>query len=136
MQALTFSRGSLRVEKKETPARAPGEALIAVRVAGVCNTDLEIVRGYMGFEGTLGHEFVGEVIEADDVSWLGRRVCGDINLACGTCESCRAGEPHHCPNRSVLGILHKDGAFAERLTLPLRNLFAVPDAVSDEEAVF
>ncbi len=114
-----------------------GEALVRVRLAGVCNTDLEIVRGYAGFEGTLGHEFVGEVERAPGAPELeGRRVVGEINAGCGRCQLCRAGDSRHCPARTVLGIVGRDGAFAEYLTLPVNNLLPVPDEVSDERAVF
>lgn len=113
----------------------PGEAVLRTRVAGVCATDLELVRGYMGFSGVLGHEFVAEVVEGPP-AWLGRRVVGEINCACGACPSCRAGRPRHCPQRSVLGILARDGAMAERFSLPVANLHAVPDGVPDEAAVF
>ncbi|HEX8838639.1 MAG TPA: alcohol dehydrogenase catalytic domain-containing protein [Candidatus Acidoferrum sp.] len=126
----------------------PGWALVRVRVAGICNTDVEILRGYHNFRGTLGHEFVGEVAEVAGVSagvrkkWIGRRVCGEINVACSahgyrpTCEFCKRGLKTHCARRTVLGIVAHDGAFAEYLALPLENLHAVPDAVSDEQAVF
>lgn len=136
MKALVFDgRLALRGDHP-TPVRPPGEALVRVRLAGICNTDLEIVRGYMGFFGVLGHEFVGEVVEADDPHWLGRRVVGEINCPCGSCSLCRRGFPRHCPNRTVLGIQGRDGAFAELLLLPVENLHAVPDSVPDEEAVF
>lgn len=107
-----------------------------VRLAGVCATDLEICRGYMGFTGVLGHEFVGEVEACDDPAWVGERVAGDINLACGACSECKVGLDRHCPHRTVLGILGKDGCFAQHLTLPTRNLHSVPAQVSDEAAVF
>ena len=119
-----------------------------VRLAGICNTDVEILRGYHNFRGTLGHEFVGEVMEVAGVSadtrrkWIGRRVCGEINVSCAAygyrpvCEFCRRGLKTHCARRTVLGIVAHDGAFAEYLTLPLENLHAVPEAVSDEQAVF
>lgn len=114
-----------------------GEALVRVRLAGVCNTDLEIVRGYAGFEGTLGHEFVGEVERAPGAPELeGRRVVGEINAGCGRCHLCRAGDSRHCPARTVLGIHGRDGAFAEYLQLPVANLLLVPDEVPDERAVF
>lgn len=109
---------------------------MAVRLAGVCATDLEISRGYMGFTGILGHEFVGEVLACDDAAWVGQRVTAEINLACGTCSECKAGRNRHCPTRTVLGILGKDGCFAEQLTLPTENLHSVPAGVSDEAAVF
>ncbi|RME26551.1 MAG: alcohol dehydrogenase [Deltaproteobacteria bacterium] len=107
-----------------------------VSLAGVCATDLELVRGYMGFAGVLGHEWVGVVEEADDPALVGRRVVGEINASCGSCPTCRAGRPTHCPHRTVLGILGRDGAFAEYLRLPATNLHPVPDPVSDEAAVF
>jgi len=112
------------------------EAIVEVSLAGVCATDLELVKGYMGFSGVLGHEWVGRVVSSPDPAWLGRRVVGDINAACGTCGTCRAQRHSHCPHRTVLGIAGRDGAFAEQLCLPVRNLHAVPDSVSDEMAVF
>jgi threonine dehydrogenase-like Zn-dependent dehydrogenase len=120
------------------PQPPPGEALVRVRMAGICNTDLELVRGYMGFRGVLGHEFVGEVVRAPDPAWVGRRVVGDINAACRSleCSACRAGRYTHCPSRTTLGIAGRDGAFADYLTLPQANLSAVPDNVSDALAVF
>jgi threonine dehydrogenase-like Zn-dependent dehydrogenase len=114
----------------------PGEALIRVRLSGICSTDLELVRGYYPFSGIPGHEFVGEVIKAPDINWIGKRVVGEINTACGLCEQCRKGRSTHCENRSVLGILNRDGAHAEMLTLPLAILHRVPDNVPDEAAVF
>ncbi len=136
MQAVFFDGKRVQVVERAVPRRAAGEALIRTRLAGICNTDIEITRGYFGFRGVLGHEFVGEVVEADEPSWVGRRVVGEINIRCGECEYCRRGLGRHCPNRTVLGILGKDGCFAEYLTLPLRNLHVVPDTVSDEQAVF
>ncbi len=120
-----------------TPQPAVGEALIRVHLAGICATDLEMVRGYYPFDGIPGHEFVGEVVRADSApQWEGRRVVGEINVICGTCTQCQHGRPTHCENRTVLGILGRDGAFAEYLTLPIANLHAVPDEVPDEHAVF
>jgi threonine dehydrogenase-like Zn-dependent dehydrogenase len=137
MRALVLDKTMQLVEDYPTPAPSPGEALIRVRLAGICNTDLELMKGYMQFRGVPGHEFVGIVERATDApAWEGQRVVGDINLACGTCPTCRAGRPTHCPNRTTLGIDGHDGAFAEYLTLPIVNLHAVPDALSDEEAVF
>ncbi|MDW8069026.1 MAG: alcohol dehydrogenase catalytic domain-containing protein [Anaerolineae bacterium] len=137
MLALIFDGERLRLrDDYPRPALPPGEALVRVRLAGICNTDLEIVRGYMGFRGVLGHEFVGVVEEAEDRSLAGRRVVGEINAYCGECPTCRAGRPTHCPNRTTLGIWGRDGAFAEYLTLPVRNLHVVPDEVPDEAAVF
>lgn len=138
MKALRFRGGELRLEDRPRPRPARGEALVRVMRAGVCNTDLEIVRGYMGFEGTLGHEMVGVVEAAGEGAerWVGTRVVSDINLACGTCERCRAGDGHHCATREVLGIVAKDGAFAEAVALPTAGLVPVPDEVSDDAAVF
>lgn len=123
------------------PRPAAGEALVRVRLAGICATDLEIVQGYAAFQGVLGHEFVGVVEElfadgSDDGAWVGRRVVGSINLGCGQCDVCVHEGPEHCPNRRVLGIAEKDGAFADYLTLPLENVVPVPDGVPDETAVF
>ncbi len=119
------------------PGVRPGEALIKVRLAGICKTDLEIIHGYMGFAGVLGHEFVGEVVRCHaKPELIGKRVVGEINCGCGRCKMCRAGVQEHCPNRTTLGILHRDGAFADYLTLPARNLHVVPDAVPDCHAVF
>jgi threonine dehydrogenase-like Zn-dependent dehydrogenase len=112
------------------------EALIRVRVAGICNTDLEITKGYMDFRGVLGHEFVGEVVDVDDKEWVGKRVVGEINLGCGDCDWCLEGLSRHCPNRSTLGISGKDGVFAEYVTLPLGNLHVVPESMADSRAVF
>ncbi|MGH9801962.1 MAG: MDR/zinc-dependent alcohol dehydrogenase-like family protein [Blastocatellia bacterium] len=113
-----------------------GEALVRVKLAGICNTDLEIVRGYAGFSGTLGHEFVGVVEASPDQSQVGRRVVGEINIGCNNCECCLAGDARHCLTRTALGIHKRDGAFAEFLTLPSQNLFVVPDNVSDRQAAF
>ncbi len=119
------------------PQPPDGEALIRVRLAGVCNTDLELIKGYAGFGGVLGHEFVGDVEACPaDPSWVGRRVVGEINAACRHCATCRAGRPTHCPTRTTLGIRGRDGVFADWTTLPVENLHAVPDSVSDEQAVF
>ncbi|HVF68330.1 MAG TPA: alcohol dehydrogenase catalytic domain-containing protein [Pyrinomonadaceae bacterium] len=136
MKALRFDEEGLRVAEVPVPSRA-GEALVRVTLAGVCNTDLEIARGYAGFKGTLGHEFVGVVESAPGAPELiGRRVVGEINAGCGACELCLAGDPRHCPARTVLGIVGRDGAFAEFLQLPAANLLPVPDGVTDERAVF
>ncbi|PYQ41358.1 MAG: alcohol dehydrogenase [Acidobacteria bacterium] len=119
------------------PPLADGEGVVRVHLAGICGTDLELRRGYHAFTGVPGHEFVGIVEEAPSApEWIGRRVVGEINAACGTCATCRAGRRTHCPARTVLGIRGRAGAFAERLALPLLNLHEVPAAVSDEEAVF
>jgi threonine dehydrogenase-like Zn-dependent dehydrogenase len=121
---------------RPSPARQSGEALVRVRVSGVCDTDLQLARGYMGFVGVPGHEFVGEVIAADDAAWRGKRVVADINAGCGTCAECTTGRGHHCATRTVLGIAGRSGAFAELLTVPERCLVAVPDRLDDDRAVF
>ncbi len=136
MKALRYTNAKLALAEVAMPANG-GEALVRVLRSGICNTDLEIVRGYAGFEGTIGHEFVGVVEKADDApDLIGKRVVGEINAGCGACERCVAGDPRHCPSRTVLGIVGRDGAHAEFLQLPSRNLLAVPDNVSDEQAVF
>ncbi|MBI5137233.1 MAG: alcohol dehydrogenase catalytic domain-containing protein [Nitrospirae bacterium] len=136
MRGLVFD-GSLALRADlPMPLAGPGEALVRVTRAGVCATDLAILRGYMGFSGILGHEFVGEVAAAPDPAWVGRRVVGEINAACGACPVCQAGNPRHCPHRTVLGIAGRNGAFAEHLVLPEANLHPVPDTVSDAAAVF
>jgi 2-desacetyl-2-hydroxyethyl bacteriochlorophyllide A dehydrogenase len=137
MQALWLEDRKLSLRTGlPIPEPQAGEALIRVRLAGLCGTDLELARGYYPFAGIPGHEFVGEVAEAADRSWIGRRVVGEINIVCGQCDSCRAGRPTHCENRSVLGIRGRHGAFAEYLALPVANLHPVPDSVPDEAAVF
>jgi len=135
MKALRFENGKLRLAGVANPV-VPNEALIRVVKSGICNTDIEIVRGYAGFQGTIGHEFVGVVEASHDASLVGKRVVGEINAGCGKCERCLQGDPRHCPTRTVLGIKGRDGAHAEFLTLPARNLIEVPDAVSDDQAVF
>ena len=111
------------------PTPRPGEVSLTVQMVGICDTDLQLSQGYMNFKGILGHEFVGRTVE-------GRRVTAEINNACDSCMTCLAGLPHHCPNRSVLGILNHDGAMADRVTVPERNMHFVPDSISDQEAVF
>jgi threonine dehydrogenase-like Zn-dependent dehydrogenase len=157
MKALRYENQKLSVIDVEKPD-ADGEALVRVTLSGICNTDLEITRGYAGFQGTIGHEFVGVIEELPEhvavtrpsgratidsepsltVGLLtpGQRVVGEINAGCGSCDLCRAGDPRHCAKRTVLGIVGRDGAHAEFLRLPVRNLLAVPDEVSDERAVF
>lgn len=125
---------SVRTDLPEPePEPGPGEVRVRVRLAGICETDLQLLQGYMGFRGVLGHEFVG-VAEAG--KFAGQRVVGEINCSCLVCETCRSGLPTHCPHRTVLGILGRDGAFAESLVLPEVNLHPVPDSLADEEAVF
>jgi threonine dehydrogenase-like Zn-dependent dehydrogenase len=140
MKALIYN-GVLRLsinEPKPTPSK--GEALIRILMAGICNTDIEITKGYMGFTGILGHEFVGvvEEINGEDQNLLGKRVVGDINCACGKedCEFCKKGLGHHCPNRTTLGIAGRNGCFAEYITLPIVNLIEVQDSVPNEIATF
>lgn len=136
MLAIHLESGRVTVGRRPLPRVGPGFARIRVLAAGICSTDLELQRGYYGFRGTPGHEFVGEVAAADDSSWIGKRVAGEINLACGACEWCARDLGRHCPNRTVLGIVKHPGAHAEFLTLPLRNLHPVPESISDEQAVF
>src|SRR5258708_31081470 len=136
MRALRFDgRVALAVDEP-VPVPASDEALIALRMAGICQTDLELTRGYMGFSGILGHEFVGELVN-DAGPWRkGQRVVGEINVACGHCDFCVQGIPSQCRNRSTLGIDRYPGVFADMLRLPVRNLYGVPDSVPDEAAVF
>lgn len=136
MQALQWDGTSLAVNNIQIPQPASGEALVRVLQAGICNTDLEIIRGYYPFNGTLGHEFVGVVEQAADESLVGKRVVADINNSCHTCAMCQIGQPHHCLKRSALGIKGKDGAFAEYLTAPVENLVLVPDTLGNNKAVF
>ena len=135
MKALRFEDQQLHLTDIPILQRE-GEALVRVTTAGICNTDLEIVRGYANFHGTLGHEFVGIVEASPDPSQIGWRVVGEINAGCGQCDLCHAGDARHCANRSVLGIVNRDGAFAEYVSLPPVNLLKVPDAISDRQAVF
>jgi threonine dehydrogenase-like Zn-dependent dehydrogenase len=146
--AFSVSNGKLKVASKPLPTLRRDWALVRVRIAGICNTDVEILRGYHAFRGTPGHEFVGEVADVHGVSgaikkkWLGRRVVGEINVSCSAygyrplCAFCRGGLKTHCTRRTVLGIVAHDGAFAEYLALPLENLRVIPDSVTDEQAVF
>jgi len=139
MRALVLD-GQLRLEaERPVPEPPPGEALVRVRQAGICNTDLELVKGYMRFKGVLGHEFVGVVDSVAGAAahrFIGRRVAGEINAACGVCATCLANRPTHCPNRTTLGIDRRDGAFADYVTLPIANLHRLPDGVTDDQAVF
>ena len=132
---MRLDANGARVADVAAPEPGPGFARVRVALSGVCNTDLELVKGYMGFRGVLGHEFVGRV-DAGPREWLGRRVVGEINFACGRCDACAAGLGRHCPMRSVMGILNADGALAEQVLVPVANLHAVPDAVPDAHAVF
>jgi alcohol dehydrogenase len=136
MRALVLTESGPRVQDHPEPTPVPGEAVLGLRLAGICATDLELTKGYMGFRGVLGHEVVADVLQAEERAWVGRRVVVEINAPCGACPTCRAGRPTHCPHRTVLGILGRDGVFAERFRAPLAALHAVPDGMPDEEAVF
>ncbi len=136
MQAIWLEAGHLGLRDDVLqPVPLAGEALIRVLKAGICNTDIELVRGYYPFTGVLGHEFVG-VVEAGPTAWIGRRVVGEINAVCGICLTCLAGRRSHCEQRTVLGIIGRHGAFAEYLTLPLENLHGVPEQLSTAAATF
>jgi len=135
MKALYFD-GQLSVRDVDRPKPGPGEALIQVVFAGICGTDREILKGYSNFRGIPGHEFVGRVVECEEKKWLGKRVVGEINISCGECELCLWGQGRHCPKRTVMGIVNRDGVFAEFVTLPIVNLHEVPKTVSDQAAVF
>lgn len=136
MIRLWIQDGALYAGKSPKPRRKPGHALLKLICGGICNTDLELLRGYYSFSGQPGHEFVAEVAACDDKSWLGKRVVGAINLPCRRCDWCLDGLDRHCPNRTVLGIAGHPGAFAEYFTLPESNLSAVPPGVKTEHAVF
>lgn len=137
MKAVRFIDGQVAVDADVAePVIRDGEALIDLRLAGICATDLELLQGYADFQGIPGHEFVGVVGACSDPAWVGRRVVGSINIGCGDCEECRSRGPSHCAQRRVLGIRGQDGAFAESFVLPLSNLYAVPDSVSEAQAVF
>src|SRR4051812_42926474 len=153
MKALRYEHSQLRISEVSAP-KVNGEALVRVTLSGICNTDLEIARGYAGFEGTLGHEFVGVIEDVSEARSSGRatsatepsltvglltpgtRVVGEINAGCGRCALCRSGDSRHCPTRTVLGIVGRDGAHAELLKLPVANLLPVPDEIPDTHAVF
>ncbi|MFB0565844.1 MAG: alcohol dehydrogenase catalytic domain-containing protein [Candidatus Aminicenantaceae bacterium] len=136
MKALLRERGKLTVRDVSKPLPLDDEALVKVIKAGICSTDLELAKGYMEFEGILGHEFVGRVVKTRESTWAGKRVVGSINLTCGKCPFCLEGMEKHCQSRKVLGISGKHGAFAEFLTLPLANLYPLPSNISDSTAVF
>ncbi|MCY3825536.1 MAG: alcohol dehydrogenase catalytic domain-containing protein [Nitrospinae bacterium] len=136
MLAYVLGESGSSLEEVARPEPLADEALIRVRLAGICATDLELIRGYMNFRGVLGHEFVGEVAGPEAHPLLGRRVVGEINCGCGSCAWCARGMERHCPGRSVLGILDRPGVFAEYTCLPSRNLYPISDAVEDEAAVF
>jgi threonine dehydrogenase-like Zn-dependent dehydrogenase len=134
MRAVVLTNTGIHLDtERPEPLPQAGEVVVRVLQAGICETDLQLIRGYHNFRGVLGHEFVGVAL---DGAFKGRRVVGEINCSCHACDTCRAGRPGHCPHRTVIGIVNRDGAFADRLAVPERNLHAVPDAVSTEAAVF
>jgi threonine dehydrogenase-like Zn-dependent dehydrogenase len=135
MRALTLEDHDVRIADVPIPEPAADSALVRVHVAGICNTDLELVKGYMHFQGVLGHEFSG-VVEDGPAEWKGQRVVGEINFSCERCRVCRAGLQRHCPERRVMGILNADGSFAEYVSVPIANLHTLSDRISDETAVF
>jgi threonine dehydrogenase-like Zn-dependent dehydrogenase len=135
LRALQLDASGVRLLEVAEPIPDADAVRVRVSLAGVCDTDLQLVRGYLGFRGVLGHEFVG-VVEVGPDAWRGRRVVGEINFACGRCEACASGLGRHCPARRVMGIQGADGAFAEYVAVPVANLHAVPDDLSDERAVF
>lgn len=136
MLAVHLEKGHVEVREVPRPVPPPGFALLRLLTGGICNTDLELQRGYYAFSGTPGHEFVAEVVESDDPALHGHRVVGEINLACGECDWCRRGLGRHCPNRTVLGIAGHPGCFSEYFTLPERNLHPLADSLATERAVF
>ena len=135
MKAVYFDGGEM-IFDKNYPEPNSSEALVKVNLAGICGTDLEIMQGYMKYDGILGHEFVGTVEKSANSELVGKRVVGEINAGCCKCDYCEKGMERHCPNRTVLGILKRNGAFAEFLSLPEKNLHVIPDSISDEQAVF
>jgi threonine dehydrogenase-like Zn-dependent dehydrogenase len=135
VRALAFDGQRAALVERPDPKPSPDEALVRVSLAGVCRTDLELVRGYLGFRGVLGHEFTGRVLDGP-AEWRDQRVVGEINFSCGRCPTCARGLRRHCPERRVMGIHQADGAFAETVLVPVENLHRVPDGVPDERAVF
>ncbi|HXX21802.1 MAG TPA: alcohol dehydrogenase catalytic domain-containing protein [Terriglobia bacterium] len=135
MRALVFD-GKLALRDVDKPIPKTDEALIRVTLAGICGTDREILKGYSAFRGVIGHEFVGRVVESSEAAWIGERVVGEINTSCGECAWCLRGLGRHCPRRTVMGIVNRQGCFAEYVALPLRNLHRVPATIPDEAAVF
>jgi threonine dehydrogenase-like Zn-dependent dehydrogenase len=136
MRALVFDKTLSFDPRRPDPRDSDGDTLLRVRQAGICATDLEIVNGYMGFSGILGHEFVADVVSSPDKDLVGQRVCGEINIVCGRCDLCLSGLSTHCRARSVVGILKHDGAFADLLRLPATNLHLIPRTIDDDQAVF
>ncbi len=135
MRAVLFDGELKYIEDYPRPEPKPGWALIGVKYAGICKTDMEIIKGYAGFHGVLGHEFIGIVEDCDETDWIGRRVTGEISLACGKCDWCAKGLGRHCPNRTVLGIQGQDGCMADYCVLPVSNLLEMPESVPDNRAV-
>lgn len=135
MRAITFDQQLALDDDHADPVPGAGECVVRVHLAGICSTDIQITRGYMGFRGILGHEMVGTVVTGSP-EWSGRRVVAEINCVCRTCDMCQAGLANHCRKRTVMGIDGRDGCFADRVAIPEANLHAVPDAISDEQAVF
>lgn len=135
MRAVILDDKLRFVKDYPAPEVRPGWALIRVRQAGICKTDMELMKGYMGFKGVLGHEFLGIVELCDNKNWIGRRVTGEINAACGHCNWCKKGLGRHCPDRTVLGILNHDGCMADYCTLPVANLIEIPGTVTDDRAI-
>src|SRR5512134_3584961 len=135
MNSLWLEDNKISLRAVSQP-RKQNEALIKIRKAGICSTDLELVKGYYPYTGILGHEFVGEVVEADESAWVGQRVVGEINVVCHQCEQCLNGRQTHCEKLTVLGIANRDGVFAQFTSLPTTNLHMVPDSIPDEMAVF
>lgn len=135
MKAIFFD-GKQMIFDNNYPDPKFNETLVQVKLAGICGTDLEILNGYMKYTGILGHEFVGTVVKSNNSDLIGKRVVGEINAGCTKCNFCIRGMERHCPSRTVLGILKRDGAFAEFLSLPEKNLHIIPDSISDEQAVF
>ncbi len=135
MRALYWDGSAAKIVDRPAPSAGPGTAVVRVSWAGICSTDLQITKGYMGFRGVLGHELVGRVVEGPP-EWTGKRVVGEINYGCGACGECQRGMARHCARRTVMGILDADGAFAESIEIPVENLHEVPEGVRDEAAVF
>jgi threonine dehydrogenase-like Zn-dependent dehydrogenase len=135
MKAAYFDGSTISIQNNY-PEPKPGETLVKVRLAGICGTDLEMIQGYASYTGVLGHEFVGQVVKSENKDLIGKRVVGEINAGCGKCQMCTTGLERHCPERTVLGIYKRDGAFAQYLSLPEKNLHVIPDSISDEQAVF
>jgi threonine dehydrogenase-like Zn-dependent dehydrogenase len=136
MRALVFDQSLAYQARHAEPAMAEGDTLIRVHQAGICSTDLEIVRGYMGYKGIPGHEFVGTIVDSPDPNLVNKRAVGEINIVCGRCDLCVAGLSNHCRNRSVLGIANHPGAFADLVRLPANNVHVLPDTIDNDQAVF